>query len=174
DKRLDALIGAEQNEEKRQQLRELRGKAAIANARLAYQHFKRKFYGESFLDLRVSGANVQRPLWASTGVKNPAYRDVMYVEQLIGPDTINTMPQATLDAFRDHGQVNQTVDQQLDDARATVRALNAAGISMKEVTDKLQLDGIAAFAQALESLYGAIVQKQTVSTEKGQVAAGIA
>jgi transaldolase len=173
DKRLDALIGAEQNVRKRQQLRELRGKAAIANARLAYQHFKRKFYGESFLDLRASGARVQRPLWASTGTKNPAYRDVMYVEQLIGSDTINTMPQATLDAFRDHGQVNQTVDQQLDDARATMQALNAAGISMKEVTDKLQVDGIAAFAKALESLHGAIKLKQAIGTEKRQMAAGI-
>jgi transaldolase len=182
DKRLDTLIEAEQNEGKRQRLRELKGKAAIANARLAYQHFKRKFYGEPFLDLRAAGASVQRPLWASTGTKNPAYSDVVYVEQLIGSDTINTMPQATLDAFEDHGQVSRTIDgaRHFEETRATMQELWAVGISMKEVTDKLQVGGIAAFAKALEILYGAIKQKQTVETvatvsaEKEQTTAGAA
>lgn len=168
DKRLDALIEAEHNEDKRRQLRELKGKAAIANARMAYQHFKRKFYGEPFLDLRAAGASVQRPLWASTGTKNPTYSDVMYVEQLIGPDTINTMPQVTLDAFEDHGQVSRTIDgeRHFEETRATMQELRAVGINMKEVTDKLQVDGIAAFAKSLESLYDAIRQKQPAEVAK--------
>jgi transaldolase/glucose-6-phosphate isomerase len=177
DKRLDALIEAEQNEGRKQHLRELKGKAAVANARLAYQRFKRKFYGEPFQNLRAAGANVQRPLWASTGTKNAAYSDVMYVEELIGPDTVNTLPQTTLDAFEDHGQVSRTLERHYEDTRATMQALYAAGISMKEVTDKLQVDGIAAFAKSLESLYGAIRQKQSLSTEKEtkeQMAAGTA
>jgi transaldolase len=167
DRRLEALIAAEQNEGQRRHLQDLKGKAAIANARLAYQHFKRKFYGEPFRELRAAGARVQRPLWASTSTKNPAYRDVMYVEELIGPDTINTMPAATIDAFQDHGRVSRTLDRKrhFEETRATMQALNAAGISMKEVTDRLQVDGIAAFAKSLESLYGAIRQKQSATTE---------
>ncbi len=170
DRRLDALIAAAQNEETRRLLRELKGKAAIANARLAYQHFKRKFHAEPFRDLRAAGASVQRPLWASTGAKNPAYRDVMYVEELIGPDTINTMPAATVEAFEDHGQVSRTLEGQrrLEETRATMRGLSAAGISMKEVTDKLQVDGIAAFAKSLESLYEAIRQKRPAAAEREQ------
>jgi transaldolase/glucose-6-phosphate isomerase len=156
DKRLDALISVEHDEARRQRLVELKGKAAIANARLAYQHFKRKFYGEPFLQLRAAGANVQRPLWASTSTKNPTYRDVMYVEQLIGQDTVNTMPAATIEAFQDHGQVARTIDRHMGDAIATLQALDAAGISLQEVTDKLQVDGIQAFSTALESLYTAI------------------
>jgi transaldolase len=173
DRRLDALIEAEQNEGKRQQLRDLKGKAAIANARLAYQHFKRKFYGEPFRELRAAGGRVQRPLWASTGAKNPAYRDVMYVEQLIGPDTINTMPAATINAFEDHGQVSRTMEgaRNFEETRATMRALSAAGISMEEVTDKLLVDGIEAFAKSLESLYGAVSLKQAVATESEHMAA---
>ena len=174
DKRLDALIDAEQNESKRQQLRDLKGKAAIANARIAYRRFKRKFYGEPFLGLRGSGASLQRPLWASTGTKNPAYSDVMYVEQLIGPDTINTMPQATLEAFEDHGQVSRTIDgeRHFEETQATMQALSAVGINMREVTDKLQVDGIAAFQEALEHLYEAIRRKRAAGAVTEQTAAG--
>jgi transaldolase len=116
---------------------------------------------------------VQRPLWASTSTKNPAYRDVMYVEELVGPDTINTMPAATLEAFQDHGHVSCTLDRKrhFEETRATMQALSAAGISMKEVTDKLQVDGIAAFAKSLESLYGAIRQRQSAATEVEYLAA---
>ncbi|HKP54000.1 MAG TPA: transaldolase [Chloroflexia bacterium] len=175
DRRLDALIEAEQNEEKRRHLQDQKGKAAIANARLAYQHFKRKFYGETFRELRAAGARVQRPLWASSGAKNPAYRDVMYVEQLIGPDTINTMPAATIEAFEDHGQVSRTIDGQrhFEETRATMQALSAAGINMKEVTDKLQLDGIEAFAKSLESFYAAIRLKQAAVTKGKHLAASL-
>jgi transaldolase len=168
DRRLDALIATEQNGGAKRHLQELKGKAAIANARLAYQHFKRNFYGMRFLELRSAGARVQRPLWASTGAKNPAYRDVMYVEELIGPDTINTMPAATIEAFEDHGQVSLTLEGQryFEEARTTMQALSAAGIDIKEVTDKLQVDGIAAFAKSLESLYSAINQKRTAVAQR--------
>jgi transaldolase len=168
DKRLDALIDAVQDEARKHQLRELKGQAAIANARLAYQHCTRKFAGAAFLRLRAAGARVQRPLWASTSTKNPAYRDVMYVEQLIGPDTINTMPQATLDAFQDHGQVARTIDRHVDEARTTMQALATAGIDIKEVTDKLQTDGIAAFSQSLESIYSAVRHKSILLSEDQQ------
>jgi len=173
DRRLDVLIGGERNEAKRQHLQDLKGKAGIANARMAYQHFKRKFYGMPFMDLLAAGARVQRPLWASTGAKNPAYRDVMYIEQLIGPDTINTMPAATVEAFEDHGQVLQTINgaRHFEETRATMQALSAVGISMKEVTDKLQLEGIEAFAKSLESLFSAIKQKQAVVREREHAAA---
>jgi transaldolase len=173
DKRLDALIsaaelaGGQTLNARLHQLRELKGKAAIANARLAYQRFKRKFYGEPFMQLRAAGARVQRPLWASTSTKNPAYRDVMYVEQLIGPDTINTLPQVTLDAFQDHGQVARTIDQDVEEAEVIMQGLDAVGISMEEVTYKLQIDGIAAFSQSLESIYSVIDHKR-ISLSKDQ------
>jgi len=178
DKRLDALItaaaelaGGQALAAKLHQLRELKGKAAIANARLAYQHFKRKFYGEPFMQLRAAGARVQRPLWASTSTKNPAYRDVMYVEQLIGPDTINTLPQPTLDAFQDHGQVARTIDQEVDEAQVIMQGLDAVGISMEEVTYKLQIDGIAAFSQSLESIYSVIDHKRILLSKDQQTIA---
>ena len=175
DRRLDALIEAEQDEWKKQQLQELKGKTGIANARQAYRHFKRKFYGEPFRELRSAGAGVQRPLWASTGTKSPAYRDVMYVEQLIGPDTINTLPAATLEAFLDHGQVSHTVEREryFDEAKATIEALSDAGISMKEVTDKLQMEGIEAFTNSLESIYSVIRRKQPAVTERELMVASI-
>ena len=172
DRRLDALIETAPSAEKKQQMRDLKGKAAIANARLAFQHFKRKFYGMPFLHLRAVGARAQRPLWASTGTKNPAYSDVLYIEQLIGPDTINTMPAATLEAFEDHGQVSQTIDgaRHFEETRATMHALGAVGIDMKEVTDKLQVEGIAAFTKSLESLYEAIRRKQRPATDRERMA----
>jgi transaldolase len=114
------------------------------------------FAGERFAALREKGARVQRPLWASTGTKNPAYRDVVYVEELIGPQTVSAMPPATLEAFVDHGRVEQTIDKELDAARQTIRELEARGSSMKEVTDKLLLDGVESFAESFESLDRAI------------------
>src|SRR5918997_278018 len=109
----------------------LRGRAAIANAKLAYRLFRREFSTPRWAALRARGARVQRPLWASTSTKNPAYRDVMYVEQLIGRDTVNTMPPATIEAFRDHGEVARTVDANLEDAEHTISDLAALGISMR-------------------------------------------
>ncbi|MGH7747880.1 MAG: transaldolase family protein, partial [Candidatus Dormibacteria bacterium] len=125
DKRLEVRIAAEPREARRKELEALRGEAAIANARLAYQRFRQTFGGERFAALREKGARVQRPLWASTGTKNPAYRDVRYVEELIGPDTVTTLPQATIDAFQDHGRVVRTIDQHNDEAHQTIERLEA-------------------------------------------------
>ncbi|HZS87974.1 MAG TPA: transaldolase [Chloroflexota bacterium] len=160
DRRLDTLIAAERDETRRRELAAVRGRAAVANARLAYQRFLTVFAGERFAAVRAWGARVQRPLWASTGTKDPAYSDVKYVEELIGPDTVTTLPQATIDAFQDHGQVARTIDRDLDDATRTVARLYAAGISMKEVTDQLLEDGVRAFADALDKLEAAIRRKQ--------------
>jgi transaldolase/glucose-6-phosphate isomerase len=129
---------------------DLLGTAALANARAAYQAFKQVFYGERFASLREAGARVQRPLWASTGVKNPHYRDTMYVEGLVGPDTVNTMPMATLGAMADHGEVTgATADQ---DPSAELAALADTGIDLEEVTEKLLVDGIELFKQSMEGL----------------------
>src|SRR5688500_16426901 len=137
----------------------MKGQAAIANARVAYRLFRSRFSGRGWEALAAQGARLQRPLWASTGTKNPAYRDVVYVEQLIGPDTVNTMPPATIDAFRDHGEVARTVDMQLDDAEHTISALGANGIALAEVTDKLLVDGLASFQKSFDTLISGLERK---------------
>jgi transaldolase len=150
DKRLDATKAAP----------ELKGKAAVANAKLAYQLFLERFSSQRWKALEAKGGRVQKPLWASTSTKNPAYRDVMYVEQLIGPRSINTVPPQTIEAFRDHGEVRRTVDQQLDEARATMAQLAQSGIDMKDVTDKLLVDGLASFQKSFDSLIAGIAKKR--------------
>lgn len=137
----------------------LKGRAAIANAKLAYALFRKRFSGPAWDVLAQHGAKLQRPLWASTSTKNPAYRDVMYVEQLIGPDTVDTIPPATMEAFRDHGVVVRTVDADLDTARRTIAELEAAGISVQRVTDKLLADGIALFQKSFDSLLAGLARK---------------
>src|SRR6266513_1428090 len=149
DKRLDALIAKATLPEK-ERLKLLKGRAAIANAKLAYRLFRRKFAGPRWEALAKQGARVQRPLWASTSTKNPEYRDVMYVEELIGPDTVDTMPPATIDAFRDHGVVDKTVDKKLAAEEGLLKEIEAVGISMKEVTEKLLVDGIASFQKSVD------------------------
>lgn len=158
DKRLDALAATATGGE-RDRLLALRGKAAIANAKLAYQLFRTEFASPRWNALRAAGAHVQRPLWASTGVKNPAYRDVLYVEQLIGPDTVNTMPPALIDAFRDHGETRRTVDADLDASRAVIDDLARAGISLDDVTDKLLTDGLASFQKSFDTLSAGLTTK---------------
>jgi transaldolase len=158
DKRLDA-IAATKNGPERDKVLALRGKAAIANAQLAYELFQQEFSTPRWKTLQGSGARLQRPLWASTGVKNPAYRDTLYVEQLIGPDTVNTMPPALIDAFRDHGEVRRTVDANYDAARSTIADLAALGVDMTEVTDKLLRDGLASFQKSFDSLSAGLVKK---------------
>jgi transaldolase len=158
DKRLDTIIGTSSTAQSRELLA-LKGKAAVANAKLAYKLFRKHFSGGRWERLRAAGARVQRPLWASTGTKNPAYRDVLYVEELIGPDIVNTMPPATIDAFRDHGNVVRTVDQKVDEAERVIQELERAGISLKEVTDKLLKDGIASFQKSFDTLVGGLSQK---------------
>ncbi|MCB0208093.1 MAG: transaldolase [Anaerolineae bacterium] len=141
----------------------LLGKTAIANARLAYQSFKEIFGSGRFAALEAKGARVQRPLWASTGTKNPDYPDTLYVDELIGPNTVNTMPPATLDAFRDHGQAALTIETDLDVARHVFAELEALGISLAEVTQELEDAGVKSFADAFESLMNTISSRQPVS-----------
>jgi transaldolase len=168
DKRLDDLASGGSSDE--QTLNDLHGKAAIANAKLAYRLFQNEFNSPRWKALAAKGGNVQRPLWASTSTKNPAYRDVMYVEELIGPDTVNTMPPATIEAFRDHGLVARTVDRGIDDAQREIDALEAAGISLRSVTDKLLADGLASFQKSFDTLLSGL-QKKTKALGK-ELAAG--
>ncbi len=156
DKRLDALVAAGGDTSR---LDTLRGRAAIANAKLAYRLFQQRFAGPRWEALAARGAQRQRPLWASTSTKNPTYRDVLYVEELIGPHTVNTMPPATIDAFRDHGVVARAVDQDLADAEAILVALQAVGISIDDVTDKLLVDGIASFQKSFDTLIAGLERK---------------
>ena len=139
---------------------ELKGKAAIANAKLAYALCRERFGSARWQALAAKGARVQRPLWASTSTKNPAYRDVMYVEQLVGPESVNTLPPATLDAFRDHGETRRTVDADLPTAREDLRRIEAAGVSLREVTDKLLVEGLASFQKSFDSLIAGIARKR--------------
>lgn len=152
DKLIEAAIEKSGSEPEREQLRSLLGKVANANAKIAYQRFLEVFGSERFTKLKAAGAKVQRPLWASTGTKNKAYSDLLYVDNLIGPDTVNTLPPATIDAFNDHGTLRRTVDEGVDDARKTLADLAAAGISLDEITDKLQKDGVEAFTKSFSEI----------------------
>ena len=144
----------------RQKLKALQGKAAIANARLAYQEFKGLFNSPRFAALQQRGAHVQRPLWASTGAKNPAYRDVLYVEELIGPDTVNTMPLKTLESFRDHGWARLSIEEHLSQAQADLAALEEVGIHYDQVTRQLQAEGVQKFIDSFQKLFQCIESKQ--------------
>ncbi len=139
--------------------RSLQGKVAIANAKLTYQKYKEIFSGPRWQALAGRGATTQRVLWASTGTKNPAYSDILYVEELIGADTVDTIPPATFDAFRDHGKPRASLEEDIPGARKTMLDLGRAGISMKAVTDQLTEDGVKLFADAFDKLLAA-VEKQ--------------
>ena len=145
-------LQAEPNAHEQALLRSLTGKVAIANAKLTYQRYQELFSGPRWQALASRGAQTQRLLWASTGTKNPDYRDVVYVEELIGPDTVNTMPPATFDAFRDHGRPRASLVEDMESARDTMATLAEVGISMKEVTDKLLAEGVQLFSDAFEKL----------------------
>ncbi|TMJ48510.1 MAG: bifunctional transaldolase/phosoglucose isomerase [Alphaproteobacteria bacterium] len=138
----------------------LRGKVAIANAKLAYRRYLRRFAGPRWEKLAQRGARTQRLLWASTGTKSPEYRDVLYVEELIGPDTVNTMPPKTMDAFRDHGRVRDRLIEDVDRAEATLANLGRAGISLDAITARLVADGVRLFADAFDQLLGALAAKR--------------
>ena len=141
--------------------RSLLGKVAIANSKMVYNRFLQIFHGEGFAPLRQHGARAQRPLWASTGTKNPQYSDVLYVENLIGAETVNTLPPETLKAFRDHGRIIEgSVSDQMDDAAATLGQLKALGIDLDAVAERLQQDGVAAFANSFDQLLGALEKKR--------------
>ncbi len=154
--RIDALaekqMEAKLKEKDDPEIRSLFGKVAIANAKLAYELFKETFSSARFDKLREHGANVQRPLWASTGTKNPAYSDVLYVESLVGPDTVDTVPPATYKAFKDHGRVAMTLEQDLDGARDVMRTFAEKGFSLKAITGKLTEEGVKSFDDSFASL----------------------
>ncbi len=139
----------------------LLGKVAVANSRLVYQRFKQIFHGETFRQLQAAGANCQRLLWASTSTKNPAYSQTLYVDELIGPETVNTMPPNTVDAFRESGRLGRTLDSDLDAAQQTIENLAALGIDLAAITEQLQDEGVAAFAGAFDTLMAAIVSKMS-------------
>lgn len=145
-------IAAEGDGPRAERARSLMGTAAIANAKLAYHRFQQVFDGDRWERLRRAGARVQRPLWASTSTKNPAYRDVIYVEELIGPGTVNTMPLATIQAFADHGVAARTVDEGVDEARAQLQALADLGIDFDQVTDQLQVEAVEKFVTPFRKL----------------------
>jgi transaldolase len=138
----------------------LRGKAAIAQAKIAYNMFETTFSGESWRTLAKLGAQVQRPLWASTSTKNPAYRDTMYVDELIGAHSVNTLPDATMDAFTDHGTVAETIAIDVDGARGILRALQNIGIDMSAVADQLESEGVASFQQSFNDLLAVLESKR--------------
>jgi transaldolase len=150
DKRLDAIGGHD----------ELKGKLAIANAKLAYQHYKETFAGERWERLAAAGATKQRCLWASTSTKNPAYRDVLYVEELIGPETVNTMPEETIEAFQDHGEVALTLERELDVARRVFERVAEAGVDYDDVVAVLEQEGVQKFADSFSELLEGVRAKR--------------
>jgi transaldolase len=158
DKRLDALVAAHPG--RTEEAKAFRGRVAVANAKLAYALFRERFSGARWEALAARGARVQRPLWASTSTKNPAYRDVMYVEDLIGPDTVNTMTPATITAFADHGVIERTVDSHLDEERALIAKLEAFGVSLTGITDTLLRDGLASFEKSFDTLSAGLEAKR--------------
>ncbi len=172
--RIDTLVDSMVNERlkkasdgsEKARLKGLLGKIAIANGKLTYQRYQRLFSGARWEALAAKGAQTQRVLWASTSTKNPNYRDVIYVEELIGPDTVNTMPPATIDAFRDHGRLRNSLTEDVAGAQKVMDDLGRSGISMKEVTDKLTDDGVKLFAEAFGKLLAA-VEKSTQQKQKG-------
>ena len=159
DTAVDALL-EERIRRGRDDLTGLLGKAAVANAKLAYRAFQAVFDDRAFASLRARGARVQRPLWASTGAKNPSYSDVVYVDSLIGPDTVNTVPEATLMAFVDHGRPSNTLTRNVQDAELTVRSLEKAGVRMEQVTAKLLEDGLKTFAESYDKLLANLEEKR--------------
>ena len=157
DRRIDEKLKARADEG----LAKLRGTSAVAGTKLIYQRFKELFGSDRFAALAAKGARVQRPLWASTGTKNPAYSDIKYRQELIGPDTVNTMPPATMDAYRDHGNPRATVEDDLAGAREAVSGLAAKGIALDAIGEELQREGVAAFIKSFDDLLGTIKKRLT-------------
>jgi len=150
DKRLDAVGGHD----------ELKGTLAIANAKLAYQSYREIFAGERWEALKAKGATAQRCLWASTSTKNPDYRDVLYVEELIGRETVDTMPRETVEAFQDHGRVEETLERDVEGARKVLEAFAEAGIDYDDVVDTLEREGVEKFAKSFDKLFADVEAKR--------------
>jgi transaldolase len=159
DRRLEAVGGGEAPS--------LRGKAAVAQAQLAYQLFRQRFSGPRWQRLADHGARLQRPLWASTSTKNPAYPDTLYVDQLVGPDTVNTMPEATLAAFEDHGELDRSIDADPEAAQAVMDDLARVGVDLAEVSTILEDQGVAAFAKSFDELIAALDAKGAGGSSPG-------
>ena len=168
---IDEKLKAAKDPQQQTLLKSLKGKVAIANGKLTYERYQRIFSGPRWEALTAKGAQTQRVLWASTSTKNPQYRDVMYVEELIGPDTVDTMPPATVDAFRDHGKLRNSLTENVPAAQKVMDDLAKAGISINEVTDKLTTDGVKLFADAFHKLL-AVVEKsiQQKGEQEGKTA----
>ena len=160
DKQLDEKIARANDPTEKERLASLKGKVAIANAKLAYQEYKQLFSGPRWDRLQAKGAHPQRLLWASTGTKNKDYSDVLYVEELIGANTVNTVPPATLDAFRDHGKPRDSLEENVEEARRVLAELEKSGISLDAITADLVKDGVRLFADAADQLYGAVAHKR--------------
>jgi transaldolase/glucose-6-phosphate isomerase len=160
DKQFDEKIARANDPTEKERLAALKGKIAIANAKLAYQEYKHLFSGPRWEKLAARGAKPQRLLWASTGTKNKDYSDVLYVEELIGPNTVNTVPPATLDAFRDHGNARDSLEENVEEARQVLAELEKSGISLDAITTELVKDGVKLFADAADKLYGAVAHKR--------------
>ena len=153
---IDAKLKVSKDAREQEQLKSLHGKVAIANGKQTYEKYQAIFSTDRWKALAAKGAQTQRVLWASTSTKNPAYRDVLYVEELIGSDTVDTIPPATFDAFRDHGKLRPSLTEDLTSAHKTMEAAAKVGISMKEVTDKLTDDGVRLFSEAFDKLLAAV------------------
>src|SRR3954466_14710437 len=160
DKQLDEKIAQANDPSEKARLQALKGKIAIVNAKMAYQEYKKLFSGPRWQKLQAKGAKPQRLLWASTGTKNKEYSDVLYVEELIGSNTINTVPPATLDAFRDHGKLRDSLEENIEDAKTVLAGLEKSGISLDAITAELVRDGVKLFADAADKLYGAVAHKR--------------
>jgi transaldolase len=158
DKRLEEILRKE--EPKAHLAHSLFGQAAVANARMAYAQFKSVFEGEDFRKMAEKGARLQRPLWASTSTKNPAYSDILYVQELIGANTVNTLPQQTLENFLDHGKVEATLESDMDKVRFVLQSLEEIGVSMAQVTQELEDEGVAAFSKSYDTLLDSIEAKR--------------
>jgi len=164
DKQLDDLVA--DGKLPAEDAKRLKGKAAVANARLAYEVYKEIFKSDRFKELEAKGAKVQRCLWASTSTKNPDYSDILYIEELAGPETVNTIPLATLEAYADHGNPANRIEEGLEEARALMSQLEEVGIEMQKVTDELIVEGVDSFSAAFDKLL------DSIRTKAGGVAAG--
>src|SRR5690349_21677379 len=167
DKQLDEKIAQANDPAEKERLSALKGKIAIANAKMAYLDYKRLFAGERWDKLAAKGAKPQRLLWASTGTKNKDYSDVLYVEELIDPNTVNTVPPATLHAFRDHGKLRDSLEENVEDAARVLEELARSGVSLDAITAELVIDGVKLFADAADKLYGAVAYKRATVLSGG-------